>query len=488
MIGMNAQTPDPSCLRADVVVVGGGMPGVCAAIAAARSGAETILVEQAGDVGGQAAEIDTWGMDGFVDVHGKPLILGLPWEILWRTVHEGESDPFWSRVNLDILFQQGIAPALADAGLEAFVPYIDTGSFMNPLNDQYINAVAYRYIANLMLQEAGVKVLLESPITDVVLEGDRVVGVVAQTVFSKLTIMAEVVVDTTQQAAVSGLCGQPFAHPLLYTGTLVDVAGVDIGQLLAYIRSSDEFWMIRPMAGKQADVDEMERLVKAGYPMAIHGFNRALETAVRNDSAYGGIKRPDKDGLHFFYKRDGHGSYWISGARNIDASDPLALSAEMLRMRRLQWLEHRLFRTYVPGFAHASLINTHPKISRAFMQSFEPSGLSMYTLTEREIRFGQTDRQDVLIRIRAHPRAANDTGWPIPLGALIHNRLKGLLITGKPACRMIHYVASCAYVGEAAGAAAAAAALTHTPLQELDAKKVVEAMRAYAKPSARLIE
>ncbi|MFO8007766.1 MAG: FAD-dependent oxidoreductase, partial [Candidatus Brocadiia bacterium] len=37
--------------QADVVVVGGGMAGIGAAIAAARQGADTILIEQAGWLG-----------------------------------------------------------------------------------------------------------------------------------------------------------------------------------------------------------------------------------------------------------------------------------------------------------------------------------------------------------------------------------------------------------------------------------------------------
>ena len=49
-----------------------------------------------------------------------------------------------------------------------------------------------------------------------------------------------------------------------------------------------------------------------------------------------------------------------------------------------------------------------------------------------------------------------------------------LLVTGKPASRMIHYIATCAKVGEAAGAAAAVSALENTPLRETDPAKIRE--------------
>ena len=43
----------------DVLVVGGGFPGVCAALAAARVGVKTAIVERDGHVGGQAAAVYT---------------------------------------------------------------------------------------------------------------------------------------------------------------------------------------------------------------------------------------------------------------------------------------------------------------------------------------------------------------------------------------------------------------------------------------------
>ena len=45
------------CREADVVVVGGGPGGFASAIAAARSGAKTVLIERYGYLGGMA----TWG-------------------------------------------------------------------------------------------------------------------------------------------------------------------------------------------------------------------------------------------------------------------------------------------------------------------------------------------------------------------------------------------------------------------------------------------
>jgi len=44
-------------IRAQVVVVGGGAAGICAAISAGRNGADTILIENQGYLGGISATL-----------------------------------------------------------------------------------------------------------------------------------------------------------------------------------------------------------------------------------------------------------------------------------------------------------------------------------------------------------------------------------------------------------------------------------------------
>ena len=72
----------PVSLDVDIVVVGGGFPGVCAAVGAARAGAKVAIVERDGMLGGQAAEIYTFGIDGFVDRNGRQFVKGM--QLLYR--------------------------------------------------------------------------------------------------------------------------------------------------------------------------------------------------------------------------------------------------------------------------------------------------------------------------------------------------------------------------------------------------------------------
>ena len=86
---------------------------------------------------------------------------------------------------------------------------------------------------------------------------------------------------------------------------------------------------------------------------------------------------------------------------------------------------------------------------------------------------GRSERDDILTYVRGHPHCGqNEHGWGIPKASLIVRGLDNIVVTGKPASRMIHYIATCAKVGEAAGALAAVSALSNTPLRDTNAEDV----------------
>ena len=465
--------------HADVLVIGGGFGGICAALSAANAGMQTVLVEKNAVLGGQAAEIDTWGLDGFVDKRGHLAVAGYPWKILWKTVKEGGSDHFFERISIDTLEEKGIAEALREADLNEYIPYIDTGSFMNPFNDQFVNPNAYRYVAEKELETAGVRILLGMPVTGVLVEENRVVGVVLLGEFEKFAVTAERVVDTTQGPSVCALAGKRFAYPKAYLGTLPRVSGIDIHKVIDYIRYTDDEWFLRPMVGSQADPDMMESLADRGNPLAIHGFRKAMKQAVAENPEYELLNRM-LDCLMFFYERDGMGAYWAidDTLHNTDVSDPLEYTHAILDARKQQWLMHRFYVNYVPGFEKAQLLDTYANISKAYHQSFETSDFTEYSISEEEIRSGICQREDYIVKILGHPASGqNPEGWYIPLAALIPKGLNGILVTGKPACRKIHYIASCALVGQAAGAAAAQSVLQSKDLRDTDAGKIRETLR-----------
>lgn len=80
----------PVVYDVDVAVVGGGTAGVIAAIAAARTGASTVLVERFGSLGGCPTVGRMASMaNRFLDAYLRKTIAGIPLEVLERLVKAG---------------------------------------------------------------------------------------------------------------------------------------------------------------------------------------------------------------------------------------------------------------------------------------------------------------------------------------------------------------------------------------------------------------
>jgi hypothetical protein len=72
-------------LRPDILVCGGGLAGIGAAVAAARTGAQTLLVERMGFAGGFFTAVIGSAFDGFIDLRtGRQAIGGGVFEMLDR--------------------------------------------------------------------------------------------------------------------------------------------------------------------------------------------------------------------------------------------------------------------------------------------------------------------------------------------------------------------------------------------------------------------
>lgn len=459
----------PIVLEVDVLVTGGGFAGVCAAVAAARAGAKVAVLERDGLLGGQAAEIYTFGLDAVFGDAGRQIIKGLPWEIIRRTSELGDADPSWTEVDVDVLEREGYDAALASIGMSA-----------EWKSHAWLDRGAFRHVLGTLCQEEGVTVVLESPISGAMLEGERVTGAIAQGAYGPFAIAGSVVVDTTPSAVVAATSGRRFAYPKVYLGTHPHVSGIDIGRLIKFACEHADDVDVLGSGADTPDAAALSTLVAGGVPLEFMGFAAVRSRAIKEDSAYEETGRSDRGENRFFYDRDGRGTYWLQTPewRYSRLDDPLHMSQAILGLRRRQWLTHEMFRRYVPGFEQAHLEDVHPHIARALCISKEPGGFTDYDVTWEDIQRRGPDRDDRLIRVMGHPLQGQPAdGWMLPYAAMLPKGLEGLLVTGKPACRFIHYHGTVGAVGHAAGVAGALAALGKVTPRQLEASAVRDELR-----------
>ena len=179
----------------DVLVIGGGPAGVCAALAAAREGVRVMIVETGGCLGGMA----TRGLVGpfmtCYDTTGEQMIIrGLFEEIVDRMVAMGGA----------------IHPSEVRAGTP-FTAWIKAGhDHLTPFEPE-----AMKFVLDQMCQEAGIKVLFHSTFVSPVMKRNRIQGAVIMTKAGLRGATAKVVIDATGDADVAYRCGVPctFGNP-----------------------------------------------------------------------------------------------------------------------------------------------------------------------------------------------------------------------------------------------------------------------------------
>ena len=149
----------------DVAVAGGGPAGVGAALAAARAGAKTLLVERYGSLGG-----------------------------MWTT---GLLNPLFDHRN-----KGGIVRELVRT-LKARGAWRD-GGFLTTFDIEPL-----KFLLDELMEKAGVDVLLHTWVADAVVEGGEVKGLLVENKSGRGAILAQVFVDCTGDGDVAARAGAP---------------------------------------------------------------------------------------------------------------------------------------------------------------------------------------------------------------------------------------------------------------------------------------
>lgn len=173
-----APRPTKQTLVTDVLVIGGGCAGAAAALAAARAGAKTLLVEKAPFAGGIITSVGLPYFDGIAHIDSK------------RVVVRG--------IALELLSKSGVC-----------APDVQILPKHNPTIP---NTFEFKLLLDRLFaeQKANLRVLFNSFACEVVEQGGRIEAVHVANKDGLVTIKPKVVIDCSGDADVAAWAGAPF--------------------------------------------------------------------------------------------------------------------------------------------------------------------------------------------------------------------------------------------------------------------------------------
>ena len=417
----------------DVLVVGGGNAGCAAALAAARHGARTLLVERYGFLGGTA----TAAMVG-----------------PWMTFHSGDERIVGGIAQeiVERLVKMGASPGhVRDAS--DYVPTI------TPFDPEIHKALLFE-----MMAESGVDLLLHAYFLDALgTHGQSVTGGRFATVAGLREELATVTIDASADAYVAASAGvevqQGDAKGRVQPATLIfRLSHVDLLETARYVREHPD-----QLRSSLTNAERTpERLT------AVAGLYELWEGA----RARGEVSVPRE--LVSFFATPYADEVIVNMTRvvGIDPLDPDDLTRAEVEARGQVMELLGFFRRDVPGFANCRLAATATQIGIRESRRI----VGEYTLTREDVL--EARAFDDAVARSAYPidihnpsgsgtatqRLAPGTAYEIPYRCLVPAQVDGLLVAGRCISTTHEALASTRLtptvmtLGQAAGTAAALAA------------------------------
>jgi len=476
----------------DVIICGGGTSGCAAAISAARAGANILLIERLGALGGQ---MNVSGPPGFAYAHlfnarGEQDVGGIVEETYNRLYESGHALPHMK------------TPVRVKAGY--------TFSYVDP---DWWGLLIFE-----MMEENNVNLLLHTLVVDVLKDKETVKGVIVENANGRVEIKGKIVIDCTGEGDIAARAGAPFEivsreeiqpHSVSFT-----VDGVDWDKVCKYIREHAEEMqkkhLTNPYVGASEEeiMDLFKNLTDITEIGEVMGFTSLREKALENGEWHG------FSGVGFFLMpREGgrilahlqHSTH----VPNLLPTDAWDLTKGEVEARKQLIIAWKFFKKYMPGFenAYISRVCTELRIreGRRIMGD--------YKLTVKDIAAARKF-PDVIgkshFRAGAHHVANKDTlnsvkivdaeekkktvpkdggSYDIPYRCLVPQKVENMLVAGKMVSTerdaYLRFLHQTMVTGQAAGVAAAICATKNITPRDLE-KDVSELQSILLKQGAIL--
>jgi len=429
----------------DVLVVGGGMAGIASAIAAARNGAKTMLIEKEGYLGGLGV-IGATGLHNFFNIFDRFPKTGR------LRVASGVAEELLNTI-------KNLGGTIGHIHLEKGNKYI---SMLTPIEPEVFKLAAAR-----MCLEVGVKLLLHTVGIQVKMDKGNIKGVMVWNKAGTTLIKAKQYIDCTGDGDIAANSGVPFklfkandkgAYPAGFTFRLCNI----------------------DLAKMEEDLKQKNLIVMLGHAVKPGLLKPELVRIGIN------IRKLGTKKLLYFYAsslRPRELTYCnCINYGPIDGLDPEGLTNAEIYMRETMLEVVKIFQEKVEGCENCYAAGAAPYIGQRRSRAIHCE----YELTKEDCLAGREfDDQIGCFSFIDHPGMVvqNAGAFGIPYRALIPLRVNNLLIAGRMmspddiAFASTRNTVCCLICGQAAGTAAAIAVKDNVPPRYIDVKFLQESLK-----------
>lgn len=442
----------PVAKETEVIVAGGGMAGIAAAIAAARNGAKTLIVEKFGFLGGTATA-------GLMHMAYAPFnsISGIGKEIFSKMLEiEGAKDAI-------------------------LLPF-DPEKFKN--------------ITLNMAIEAGVDFLFHSIVVDTIMIQNQVKGLVIENKSGRMALLSNVVIDATGDGDVAAKAGVPFTKGREKDGKmrpitlLFRVGGINVKKLLRYVKENPSDFTPDPSKNIVNHEKDFYRLV---------GFFNLIEMAKRKGEIDPKIHYVRVECLS---AKTSIAMINTTRVYDLDGTDAFDLTKAELAARKQMMQLIDIFKKYFPGFENIFLIDSATLLGVRETRHI----IGDYILTGHDIAEGKCFEK-IVAQCKTYITPGGEVHSPdgtegsihdkrhrgfidklytynIPYDCLLPKNVDYLLIAGR--CISVDHIADgwtrtqtcCLATGEAAGVAAALSVKQNIPPRKVNINELQSILKS----------
>ncbi len=428
-------------LETDVLVVGSGPGGLAAALAAARAGARTALIDRNGCFGGNITQV---GVEGFAWYRHEQTIdcegIGIEFEARAKAMGAAMPEP------------QSLSHAL--------------------------DAEMFKWVADVLVEEAGVKPLLHRLCVAPILEGGVIRGVITESKAGREAILARRVIDATGDADIATRAGAPVhktpREKMMAASVMFSMSGVSKQRFIEAVKADPQTYADWSGNGEW-DYETTGKEDKLFSPFLRKPFQKALDAGIIPPylKTIAGTWGTVTDQGDLTYLNLVH-------VPEIDGTDPNDLTTGEIRGRREAIYAMEALRKFMPGCEDAKLRNFGMTLGIRDTRKID----ALYNLTGADVR-GQARFDDA---IGIFPEFIDGYGvlilpttgryWHVPYRALVPKGVGNLLVAGR--CiggdNISHASARnmmcCAVSGQGAGVAAAVSLRRDEAFDRLDVDAV----------------